>query len=314
MSPLLLALLLVAAPGRGRLDAAQRAFADADFEAALKSLEGAAAESRDDATSEAVFLLQGRCHAALGDFAAAERAFELALDANPQASLDASKVDPSVVKLLDALRGRLEGRLVVRAPGAQVSVDGAAKGEAPLELSLPLGPHEVKLAWADGSAGVATVSVRPKRVAQLEGILALPPGVAPPLPAKRLVRPFGDVRGISENGALDGGLELGGGVELPWTRFGLSARLAPSFALTPRLGLVVPALEVLDAFVELEVPFGFRRDGVAVGLGGVLGVEWKPLEVLGVFVQGGGRHFFVNPTSLVPSRWTFGGGVRLRLP
>ncbi|MBX7101928.1 MAG: tetratricopeptide repeat protein [Myxococcaceae bacterium] len=325
MPALLLATLLAAtAPARGaRLEAGQKAFVQGDFDAALKALDLAAAEGGDDATLARVHLLRGQCFAAKGDLGKAEDAFALALEASPLASLDASRVDPSVVRLLDALRERLTGTVQVASEpaGAALELDGQARGEAPQELTVPLGRHEVRARWKDGTAQ-ATVVVHARRVQSVMLALAVAPAapvpVAPPAappeePARHLVSPYGELRGVSENGAVDGGLELGAGVALPWSRVGLSVRLAPSFALAPRAAFVVPLWrERLHAFVELSLPLAFRRDGTAFGLGGSGGVDFAPLRWLALFAQVGGRHFFQNPNSLVNDRLVVEGGARLQ--
>src|SRR4051812_11238020 len=95
-----------AKPQGTRLEQGQRAFSEGQLDVALKLLDGAAAEGGDAATVEKIQLLRGQCLAARQDFAKAEEAFALALDANPEASLDPGKVDPAVVKLLESMRAR----------------------------------------------------------------------------------------------------------------------------------------------------------------------------------------------------------------
>lgn len=323
MPALLLATLLAAtaAPRGARLEAGQKAFVQGDFDAALKALDLAAAEGGDDATLARVQLLRGQCFAAKGDLGKAEDAFALALEASPLASLDASRVDPSVVRLLDALRERLTGTVQVASEpaGAALELDGQARGEAPQELTVPLGRHEVRARWKDGVAQAAVV-VHARRVQSVMLALAVAPApvvTAPPPaveePPRHLVSPYGELRGVSENGAVDGGLELGAGVALPWSRVGLSVRLAPNFALAPRAAFVVPLWrERLHAFVELSLPLAFRRDGTAFGLGGSGGVAFAPVRWLALFAQLGGRHFFQNPNSLVNDRLVVEGGARLQ--
>src|SRR4051812_40883460 len=112
LAPLLL-VLVMAGPAKGtRLDQAQKAFTSGDYDGALKLLDPMQ-EASDTATLEKVQLLRAQCFAAQQNFARAEDAFTQALEANPEASLDPARVDPSVVKVLDSLRARLSGELVV---------------------------------------------------------------------------------------------------------------------------------------------------------------------------------------------------------
>src|SRR3954467_6137258 len=87
--------LLAAAPLKGsRLEQGQKAFADGEYATALKALDAAVVEGAD---LERVQLLRAQVFAAQQDFGRAEEAFALALEANPEASLDPTRVDPSVV-------------------------------------------------------------------------------------------------------------------------------------------------------------------------------------------------------------------------
>ncbi|MFT3840967.1 MAG: PEGA domain-containing protein [Myxococcaceae bacterium] len=314
LAPLLL-LLVMAGPAKGtRLDQAQKAFVSGDYDGALKLLDPMQ-DATDSQTLERVQLLRAQCFAAQQNFSKAEDAFTLALEANPEASLDPARVDPSVVKVLDSLRARLTGELVVTSnPKAEIYVDGKALGATPVSGPAPIGRHKVEAKIGDQTSGAEAVVYvhRPTQVvfAQSPGGLG-PPVTTPEAPSK--IRPFGDFRGVYEAGGDEGGLELGGGVEFPYTRVGVSARLWPQFGFTIRAGLVVPIIERLNAYLELEVPFLFRSSA-AVGLGGVVGGEFLFSKWAGVFVQIGGRHYFVNPDSNADNRFIFAGGVRLRLP
>src|SRR5262245_58580048 len=117
-------------PAPTKLEQGQKAFAEGQFDAALKALDAAAQESSDPATLERVHLLRGQCFAARHDFTKAEDAFAAALLANPEGALDPGKVDPSVVKLLESMRARSSGTLsFMSSPdNAGVFVDGADAG------------------------------------------------------------------------------------------------------------------------------------------------------------------------------------------
>ncbi len=319
LAPLLVAAVLAGPPARGtRLEQAQRAFVSGDYDGALKLLEPLQ-DAADVGTQEKVQLLRAQCFAARQDFARAEEAFTLALEANPETSLDPARVDPSVVRVLDGLRARLSGELlVVATPPAEVSIDGKVVGTAPVSSPQPIGRHKVEVKYGPKSSAEASVVVfvhRPSQVvfsqaAQGEGGKDGQPLV--PEPSK--VRPFGDLRGVWEPNASDEALELGGGVEFPYTRVGVSARLFPDFfGFTLRAGLVVPVHERISAYLEVEWPFMFRSQ-VAIGLGGVGGAEFHFSRWLGAFVQLGGKHYFSNPDSNVDNRFVLAGGVRLRLP
>lgn len=327
---LVISSLSLAAPPKGaatgsRLEQGQRAFADGDFASALKALDGALAEANDDATREKVHLLRGQVFAAQQDFARAETAFALALEANPEAALDPGRVDPSVVRVLDSLRNRLTGTLHVTAFNAEIAIDGKALGPTPLTHKVLIGRHRVEAKFLSGALASANVVLKPNRevtVALVESVNAACPKVepcpaAPAAPAdapERFISPYADVRAVMENAFIDGGAELGLGAEIKYARLALHARVFPEFNLTPRFALQVPLTDWLQPFAELEVPLAFRSAGVAIGLGGAAGLEVKPHRVIGLFAQAGGKHFFTSPGANIRDRFTATLGVRLRLP
>ena len=154
----LLALLLTgpvskaAKPDVPRLEQGQKLFAQGDFDAALKMLDAAAIEGGEPATLEKVQLLRAQCLAARQDFARAEEAFALALDANPETTLDPTRVDPTVVRILESVRARLTGSLVIGSnpPGARPVMDGKEIGLAPQTIAAPAGKHKLEAQWGDG--------------------------------------------------------------------------------------------------------------------------------------------------------------------
>lgn len=316
--PLALA-LLTAAPSRlSKLEQGQKSFADGDYAAALKALDAAAVDGSD---LEKVQLLRAQCFAAQQDFSRAEEAFALALEANPEASLDPARVDPSVVKVLDGLRQRTRGTVKVTStpPGAAVLLDGKEVGAAPLDLVTGIGRHKVEAKWPAGAATLGDVLVRGRRETYLvlvQGAVTNVP--APPDPGADKttigIHPFADVRGLLETGGgVYGAMEIGGGIELKYFRAGVHLRLVPQFGVTVRAALVVPVVASISAFVEGEVPM-IINNGFAVGLGAIGGAEWHVFKFLSLFLGIGGRHFFDNPIFINNDRFEGTLGVRLRLP
>lgn len=328
-----------AKPEGTKLEQGQRRFAEGDFEGALKALDEAAQAGGDDATLEKVHLLRAQCFAARQEFMRAEEAFALALEANPEASLDPSRVDPTLVKLLDSVRARLSGTLVLEStpPGAQVSIDGKPAGATPLTQTVPVGRRRLEARWGDGEAQAAQaaksdVLVKPHRETraawvQGPGVQAPPPVCpacpecpkAPEGPQPRPLRAFADVRGgvelPSNPGAyVAGGFEAGGGVEFWWLRAGLWAKLFPSFGLVPRLAFAMPVQEKVTLVVEAGVPVAFLPAGTGIGVSGTGGAEFYPVRWLGFWAALGARHFFTWPGRNDPTAFTVTGGVRLRMP
>jgi len=326
--PLALLLLLLSAPPTGpqpkgsKLEQGQRLFNAGELDPALAVLNAAALDATDDAVLERVHLLRAQCFAAKQEFSRAEEAFALALEANPDATLDPGKVDPTVVRMLDGVRARLTGVLVVHStpPGAALTVDGKPAGEAPQTLTVPVGRHKLEAKWGQGPVSVMEVSARPRREVRVEWVQGAGGGPAPGVisPSGRPPRPFGDVRATLELAANGnnptGGLDVGGGLEVSWFRLGLWARFFPYFGLAPRGAFFVPLLEQLSLFIEVEVPVWFRYGGVAVGLGGAVGAEFMPLKWLGLFAQLGGQHLFLNPNRNDDTHFIGTAGVRMRLP
>ena len=310
--------LLAAGPSKlSKLEQGQKAFGEGDYGVALRALDQAAAEGAD---LEKVQLLRAQCFAAQQDFGRAEEAFALALEANPESSLDPARVDPSVVKVLDGLRARTKGVVVVRStpPGALISLDGKDVGAAPVDLPTVIGRHKVEAKWPGGVSATSDVLARARRDTYLVLVQGATTNVPVPVePGEEKpagAHPFAEVRGMLETGGgVYGAMEIGGGIELKYFRAGLHLRLVPNFGLSPRAGLVVPVIPLLSAFVEGEVPMIFR-DGVAIGLGAHGGVEWHAFKFIGAFLSIGGRHFFDNPLFINNDRFELSLGVRLRLP
>ncbi|MFT3713980.1 MAG: tetratricopeptide repeat protein [Archangium sp.] len=325
-----LALLIITGPvppasAKGtKLEQGQKLFATGSFDEALKVLADAVLETADAPTLEKVHLLRAQCFAAKQDFVRTEEAFGLALDANPEASLDPMKVDPTLVKLLDSVRARSQGSIAVNSTptGAFFSVDGKAMGLSPQTVQLSAGKHKLELKWGEeGAVQSADVLVRPRRELRMEYVQQEVPGTGPGQLPPRPIRPFGDLRGTFEpstSGAVDGGLILGGGIELSYFRIGVFVRLFPTFDLTPRFQFSLPVYAAtfgeFNVALEVGAPFTFLPDGLGIGFQGAGGVELYPMKWFGLYVMIGGRHHFLWPGRNDVTAFTATGGVRLRMP
>lgn len=329
MSPaVLLVSLALAAPASSsakgtRFEQGQKAFNQGDFEGALKQLDLAAAEERDVVVLEKVHLLRGQCFSARQDFVRAEDAFALALEANPDTSLDPARVDPTVVKLLEAVRARLTSTLVINSSpaGASLFLDGKNFGVAPQTNPAPIGKHRLEARWGEGPMTPVELVLKPKREVRVEFVQgqAPPPVMVPVQPEQRAIKPFGDLRGVidvppSVGSTPTGGIDLGGGFEVSYFRLGLHARLFPYFGVIPRGALVVPVIPKVNVFLEVHLPILFRSGGVGFGVGGAAGGEFLALPWLGAFAQIGGQHLFFNPNRADFTTFHATGGVRMRLP
>ncbi len=315
---------LSAAPKSTKFEQGQKLFASGEVDAALKMLDAAAAESNDAGAVERIQLLRGQCLAARQDFVKAEEAFTMALDANPEASLDPARVDPTVVKLLESVRSRLSGPISLNSEplGATVSIDGRQMGKTPLNLNIPLGRHSISLSFGEIESPPRDVIIRAKRDVYVDVVKPASAVKAVEVPQRwpAKIRAYGDIRGTLEaattgDGALfRGGLDVGGGFELRYFRLGLYARLFPYFGLSPRAAFVLPVIDNVTVFLEGHIPFWFRGGGVALGIGGSGGVEYAFLPFLGGFAQIGGEHLFLNPGYNDSTHFLAQGGVRLRMP
>ena len=302
-----------------KLELGQKLFNQGDFDGALKALDAAAVEGGEPATLEKVQLLRAQCLAARQDFARAEEAFALALDANPETTLDPTRVDPTVVRLLESVRARLTGSLLIGStpPGATLWLDGKGLGAAPQTIATPAGRHKLEARWGDGPLQAMELQVRPRRETRVEWVQgAAGPGASGVQLEPRPIRPFGDFRGMIEpatSSAVSGGLELGGGIELSWFRIGLFARLWQYFGVTPRFQLALPVLDSVNVLLEVALALSFLPEGLGLGIGGGGGAEYYPLKWMGVYVLIGGRHHFLWPVN-GPTAFTTTAGVRLRVP
>jgi hypothetical protein len=317
------------APSKGtRFEQGQRLFNQGDFEGALKQLDGAAQEERDPSVLERLHLLRGQAFSARQDFVKAEDAFTQALDANPEASLDPARVDPTVVKLLESVRARLTGTLVVNATPASATLflDGKPLGPSPQTLQASIGRHKVEARFGDEATPPVEVLLKARREVRVEFSQGKPPPpvvVTPPTPQpeEKLVRPMGEVRGVFEvspkagaEGA--GALEVGGGIDTKYVRAGLALRVFPFFGVVPRVAVVVPAIGHLNAFVELQVPIWLTRPsgGVGLGVGASAGAEYWLVPFVAAYAQVGGHYLVINPMRGDSGAFVASGGVRLKVP
>lgn len=309
----------VASAKGSRLEAGQKLFNQGDFEGALKQLELAVQEERESAALEKVHLLRGQCFSARQDFVRAEDAFALALESNPEASLDPARVDPTVVKVLEAVRGRLTGTLTVNATaGAVVTLDAKPIGDGLQVLQVSIGRHKLEAKW-DGPASVVELVLKPKREVRVEFVQgkAPPPVIVPTEPEKPSLKAYADARGLVDlnpviGGVPNGWFELGGGIEFKFVRAGVNLRF-PNFGVTARVAAVIPIIERVQVSIEGYVPVLFRNDAVGWGVGASIGGEYLFAPVLGAFAQFGGQYLFANPNRADAGTLNVSGGVRLHL-
>jgi hypothetical protein len=321
-------------PGSARLAAAQAEFSRGDFAAALRDLDLAAGETGDEQTLGKIHLLRGQCYGAQRDLVKAEQAFEKALENDPEAKLDPTRVDPSLVSLLEGLRDRMQGDLEVRTDRpAKISFDGKPIGLSPVKATVPIGRHRLEAHTGDGKyVASSSVVIFAKKTTTVDMELAearreeeAPPpgsgsrdGMAPAAGSSFQIyggRPLADLRlGIDPFQFFQAPqLELGFGLEWPYLRASAHLRFLPGFGITPRGGLWVPVIDQLRAYAELELPILFPTGTTdfSLGLGGCGGVELFFVKWLSAFAEIGARNFFL-PAGRVEV--TIQGGVRLRLP
>lgn len=321
---LLSTLLVIAAPpipGKAKFTAAQSQFNRGAFDRSLELSEQAREEASDPKLLSQIHLLRGQTYGAMRDLVSAEAALAQALEQDPEATLDPNRVDPAVVSLLNGLRQRLRGTLVVTAdkPNVKVTYDGrpvAARAQ------VPIGRHKVEVKTADGRfAGSREVVVRVGKVEQVsltleevpQGAWAGGEDIGGPV-LFGFGKPLADLRLQFDplQWAEGAGIEVGGGLQAQYLRASVHFRVFPQFGLTLRGALTVPVMERLRAYVELELPIIFYAPSVAIGLGGAGGVDYSINKWLGLFGQVGARHFFLTPFD--DNRLTLQGGARLRLP
>ena len=161
-------------PGAGRLASAQADFNRGDFTAALKDLDLAVMETGDEQLLSKVHLLRGQCYGAQRDLVKAEQAFEKALENDPEAKLDPTRVDPSLVTMLEGLRERMQGDLEVRTDRpAKIAFDGKPIGLSPVKASVSIGRHKLEAHTGDGKySAVSSVVIAARRTTTVDMELA----------------------------------------------------------------------------------------------------------------------------------------------
>lgn len=319
LTPATLALLaLLAAPARSpKLEQGVRLFGAGDFDGALRVLDALADEATEPSTRERVHLLRGQCFAARQDFGRAEEAFVEALEVNPEATLDPQRVDPAVVQLLESVRTRSTGTLVLQSvpPGADVTIDGRRAGSAPVNVVVSAGRHRLEGGWG-GVTGAVDVVVFPKRETKAHWVQvrAPPTSGAFEAPSWRL---FLDVKGsfekVIEANQPDGwGLDFGGGAERGSVRLGGSVRLLPYLAFAPRVGFFISPAERVSVSLEASVPVLFRSPALGLGVAAQLAGEFAITRFLGAYAEVGGRSLLLNGQRGDDTHLTMGLGLRFR--
>ncbi|HVE86977.1 MAG TPA: tetratricopeptide repeat protein [Myxococcales bacterium] len=329
--------------GSGRLTSAQTEFNRGDFTAALRDLDAAIAETTDEQTLSRIYLLRGQCYGAQRDVVKAEESFEKALENDPEAKLDPTRVDPNLVSVLESLRERMQGDLEVRTDRpAKVSFDGKALGPAPVKSPVSIGRHRLEARTGDGryvaSSSVViaahkttTVDMQLAEARREEDANPNPGGTGPregggregrepPMAGGSSFqlwggRPLADLRvGVNPFDFLAvPEAEVGFGLEWPYLRASAHLRFLPTFGVTPRGGLWVPVTDQFRAYAELELPILSSTTAgvpVAIGLGGAGGAEYFFIKWLSGFAEVGVRNFFIPSFVEV----TIQAGLRLRLP
>lgn len=309
-----------------RFEQGQKAYNQGDFEGALKQLDLAAQDEREPALLEKIHLLRGQCFSARQDFVRAEDAFALALDANPDASLDPARVDPTVVKLLDAVRARLTATLVINSTptGASLFLDGKNFGVAPQTNPAPIGKHKLEARWGEGPMTPVELVLRPKKETRVEFVQgqAPPPVIVPVQPDQTAMGFYGDLRFLLDiptvaGAAVTPSLEGGGGLSWPAFRLGLLLRFpltALGFGVVVRGSLHVSLTEKVRGFVEASIPLLSRSGGIGFGFGVAGGGEFHVLPWFSVFAQIGGQYLPINTNRADNGSFTPAIGVRLRPP
>jgi hypothetical protein len=298
-----------------RLQAAQSALGDGDFDTCLKEVSAGTPLTQDDATLSQLYLTQGRCLGALQRYGQVEEAFSRALAHDPEARLDPNRVLPALVVMLDSLRSRLRGTLQVdsQPDSAQLEVDGVPKGPTPARILVPIGRHHVRARSSDSAlVGEGDTVVRPNQTTPLRLTLIRrvtstpPPGAAEPPVALQL-----DVLGMLDpiNGfAAAAGPSLRG-------HFWFAAAHA-SFGLNPgvdaQVGFRTPNVAgPLGAFAHADGRLLFLPSGTIPGAGGGAGIYVTASSRFEVFGQVGVTQYLTGPPQT--TLWTLATGVRIRI-
>jgi hypothetical protein len=281
-----------------------------------------------------VHLLRAQCFAALPDTASAEEAFLKALEIDPDAKLDPSRVRPSVVTMLEQQRAQAKGELKVSADQpAEIFLDDQHVGPAPWTGQVAIGRHLLEGRMADGRmTGKTEAVVRARSTSDLalsfRGALLPPP---PPLSPTEEPKRFGgldllaDVRLAIEPAPAGSSLAMAGeiGAGVGTRNFVGSLHLGfagQSFAMAVRgTGMLPRLVSIFGVHGSVDVPFVLLNGSLSPGLGGAVGVDAVVTRWLEPFVEVQYRHFFALPGTSTGGSYSgdsvlIGAGVRLRLP
>jgi hypothetical protein len=339
---LLAAAVLAAAPAssaQSGLATGQAAFAKGEFSKALKQLDAAApqaVQARNLPLQVQIHLLRGQCYAALGDTAHAGESFLQALEVDPDAHLDAAKVSPAVISLLEARRSEARGEIRVTADEpADAFFDEERLGTTPFTGSVGIGHHWVWLRASDGrTTDKQEVVVFLKKAAEValsfkSALLPppLPPVLTPepePAPAPRFggLDLYADLRVAVEPVTPNGGAATFGEIGVGFGHPNVSASLdvgvaSTSFVFTVRAtGRYPRIVSIVGAHASLDFQSLVLHSTYVPGLGVALGLDFDALKWLEPFLEGQFRHFFPvpGPQQYAGNIFLIGLGARWRLP
>lgn len=298
------------------------------FELALRHLQDVAQRTGDAKLLVRTQLTLAQCYAARRDFTHVEDSFARALVADPEAALDPELADPTLIALLEGVRHRNGGTLVVpKAANATVLVlDGAILPEPRFQGPLAVGRH--RLTWRGAGPEKTqdfvlhvheSLTLEPLALPAPEPRMDVPVAVAqPPSPRPRAPpapsswRLLAEARGLYDVGH-GGSAEVGVGAG--WRSFfaAWDVTYGGVFGTTLRLGL--DARSLLGPFgLEATVDGLAFFPGPALFGGGVtVGVNMTVHPSAELFVEGSGRLF--ESRAGVESRYLLlGAGVRLHFP
>lgn len=330
MSALGLAVVVMLAAEADPLKTARVAFGEGDADGCLTVVTQVLATNPAPVLLARAQFLRAQCLNLKDGPSRATQALEAALDADPEMTVDASRVDPALVGLFEGLKQRLKAEVVISSdrPDTVVMLDGATVGDAPTTIKVVAGRHRLVARTRDGRfAKEKDLVAHPRRSYELSlelapvGVAAAPdPSGAPASPQKSWVNGlFIDARALA-----DPGRGVGFGASLGWSarHFAASLHLVLGGYLggAVRLGARLPLLgDFLTLGAAVEVPMlavPGPTGGLAVGVGGNLNaaLRWGIFEP---FVEGGIQAMLAVPAAAaaVP-RFSplVGGGVRLYFP
>ena len=171
-------------PGRRALDEGRILYERAEFDDAITALKGGVAllEEALPATTDNrllidALLMQGLTHFSVGDEEPARAAFERVALLDPTRRLDPVNYSGPTVEFFDQARAAVEARgvgalEVTGEDGAQVYVDGRARGQVPVRVEgLPAGSHSVLVVGTEGRRAFEQIEVAQTRVASVQPAL-----------------------------------------------------------------------------------------------------------------------------------------------